>query len=136
MPRVLSLVVIGLGGFAVACSNPTGTVPVPIQFESTIGGSVNQVAITSTPSSIRVVGGYQGSACGDIGAFAVIGRSTLRLTVGPPDKESPCDAMLVTYNYVAVIPDLIAGSYSVEVYHRANGGDREILATRTSVSVQ
>ena len=117
------------------CNDPTGSTPVPIQFESRIERVVQPVVLTVQPATIRVIGGYEGAGCGVIGAFAVADGNTIRLNVGPRDKNSPCDLVLVKYNYTAVLPGLANGEYTVEIYHRVNGGEAETLASKSTVSV-
>lgn len=127
---------VALALLSLACQSTTEPSQIPIQFQSTFGGQpVQQLTISPELASIRVVGGYQGSACGAIGAFAVINGSVLRLTVGPRAVDSSCDAALVNYNYTGLL-GVPAGTYSVEVFHRRSRDMSAELAGRAVVTVQ
>ena len=126
---------VALALVSLACQSTTEPSQIPIQFQSTYSGApVQQLTISPEGASIRVVGGYQGGPCG-VGAFAVADGSVLRLTVGPPPSNSPCDLSLVTINYSGLLK-VAAGTYSVEVFHRPVPWGSAELAGRAVVTVQ
>jgi hypothetical protein len=123
--------------FTLACGSTTEPDAIPIQFQSAlVGTAVQLVTITPQTNSLRVAGSYESSACGQIGAVAELDGSTLRLTVGPRDSASACDAMRVLYAYNATLLNLERRSYSVEVFHRTNGGEAAKLAARETIVLQ
>ena len=127
---------VALALVSLACQSTTEPSQIPIQFQSTYSGApVQQLTISPEGSSIRVIGGYQGGCARAVGAFAVADGSVLRLTVGPPPSNSPCDAILVTVNYSGLLK-VAAGTYSVEVFHRRAPWVSAELAGRAEITVQ
>jgi hypothetical protein len=136
MRKAIEFFGVALSLLSLACQTTTDPSPIPIQFQSTFGAeAVEQVTISAEFSRIRVIGAYRGGGCGAIGAFAVANGSVLRLTVGPRDVDSLCDAILVTYSYTAML-DVPAGEYTVEVFHRRTQGEAAELADRAVVTVR
>jgi hypothetical protein len=121
---------------SLACQSTTEPSPIPIQFQSAFGVQTFQpLAISVESARIRVVGGYQGTSCGAIGAFGEGDGSVLRLTVGPRATDAPCDAALVNYSYTAIL-DVPGGTYNVEVFHRRASYLSVELAGQAVVTVQ
>jgi hypothetical protein len=119
------------------CEDTAGPKQVPLQFQSFNPVTILEtISITAQPSTIKVAGSYAAAACGSVGAVAVLNGSTLRLTVGPRRDSDICDAALVGYAYTAIIPGLESGRYTVEVFHRTNGGEAAKLAAHEEIVVR
>jgi hypothetical protein len=101
---------------------------IAVQFQ---GGVTNagfpEVTITEAPLGfIRVVGGYTDGGCGLIGARAMLDHATIRLEVGP--RTGNCDLIRLAYSYEATIVGLLAGDYTVRVFHRPSAGPAQLAA--------
>jgi len=122
---------------AVGCTNSIEPKDVPLQFQSFNPVTIFEiVTITPQPSSVKVTGSYEGAACGAVGAVASLDGSRLRLVVGPREESDVCDAARVLYAYSATIFDIDKGNYTVQVFHRTNGGEKAKLAASQEIVVQ
>ena len=119
-----------------ACSDSTAPAALPLRFEAReVFTEPAPVSVTSGVASVAVTGGFQDGSCGPAGARGVRDGTVLRLTVGTTPTGRPCLALMVTYDYSAVLVDLPPGVYTVEVYH-APAGAAPLLARRTVIEVE
>jgi hypothetical protein len=132
--RHLLMVLAFLG---VGCTEPTSPEQVALEFRSFNPPAILEtVTMTPQPSALKIDGSYAGAACGAVGAFAERRGTILRLVVGPTGKESECDAARVLYAYNATLFGIEPGRYTVEVFHRTNGGEEPLLASRDVAIIQ
>jgi hypothetical protein len=133
------LVAAGIILSSISCMNSTDPDAVGLEFRSGVRNTPEPAPAVSAIGGnrlARIVGGYDGPACGVPRGAIQRNVSLLTLEVAPVVASPPCDAALVTYEYEATVTGLEPGTYNVEVYHRADPTRARQLAHTAAIIVQ